>query len=87
MEIEEGAEGFITIVPPVGYTVDDLISIIEGAEYVEIIEDDSRGLVIRFIAKFRGRTLFRVNLFTIGEGSGGFTIDIAIDINFSMGKT
>ncbi len=86
MEVEEGALGTITIVPPAGYTVDGIPEQISNGGSVQIIEDDSRGLVIRFIATYRGRTVLRVNLFTIGGGSGGFTIDIVINIKYPKGK-
>ena len=86
MEVEEGALGTITIVPPEGYTVDGIPEQISNGGSVQIIGGDSRGLVIRFIATYRGRTILRVNLFTIGGGSGGFTIDIVINIKYPKGK-
>ena len=86
IEVEEGVLGAISIVPPEGYTVDGILEQISNGGSVQIIEDDSRGLVIRFIATYRGRTILRVNLFTIGGGSGGFTIDIVINIKLPSSK-
>lgn len=89
MDIVEGAEGFITIVPPVGYTVYGEPIQIQSHDggSVEIISDDSRGVVIRFIARYRGITILRVTLITVGEGSGGFTIDIVINVTLPKGKS
>ena len=86
VEIEEGALGTISIVPPVGYTVDGIPTQIPADGSVQLINDGSRGLVIRFIATWRGRTILRVRLLSIGEGSGGFTIDIVINIKLPSSK-
>lgn len=86
VEIEEGELGTISIVPPVGYAVDEIPEQISNGGIVQIISGDSRGLVIRFIATWRGRTILRVKLFAIGEGSGGFTIDIVINIKLPSSK-
>lgn len=85
MEIIEGAIGYITIVPPVGYTTSKP-EVIEGGDNIGM-DYNSRGLVIRFIAKKNGQTKLKVTLLAIGGGSKSIEIDITINIKSKMDKS
>ena len=84
MDIWEGEEGTITIVPPAGYTT-GAHDIIEGEDNI-IIDYNSHGLVIRFIAKKNGQTKLKVTLLAIGGGGRSVEIEITINIKSKKDK-
>ena len=84
MEVMEGEEGYITIVPAVGYTTNSFL-VTEGGDCITI-DNNSRGLVIRFIAQKNGVTKLKVTLIAIGGGSNTIEINITINIKSRKGK-
>lgn len=82
MDIWDGEEGTITIVPPTGYTIygHDIIS---GGDNI-VLYNNSRGLVIRFKAIKNGQTKLNVTLIAIG--GNGRTVEIEITINIKSKK-
>ena len=79
MEVEEGAQGSIMIVPPAGYTCDPDFETIENNGCI-ILNDNSRGLVINFIANCEGVARLQVRVVVIGGGGRDIIINIIINV-------
>ena len=79
MEVEEDAQGSIMIVPPAGYTCDPDFETIENNGCI-ILNDNSRGLVINFIANCEGVARLQVRVVVIGGGGRDIIINIIINV-------
>lgn len=79
MEIQEGAQGTITIVPPAGYTCDPNFELEQEENYITM-HNNSRGLVLNFTANGEGIAYLYVRVLVVDGNGNAILITIIINV-------
>jgi len=79
MNIQEGAQGSIMIVPPAGYTCSPDVGLKQDGNYITM-HNNSRGLVINFTANGEGIAYLYVRVLVVDGNGNAILITIIINV-------